>query len=462
MPPKITFHGAARTVTGSRHLIEDNSRKILVDCGLFQGPQAIRAKNWEDFPVDVQKLDAIIVTHAHLDHVGFLPRLARLGYRGPVYATPGTIRLARISLPDAANLQQERADDYNRHGISRHTPAQPLYTVDDSRAALKLFEKVHYYQWQELPGKMQFRFLPAGHILGSAFAEIYFENGEKIVMGADLGRYDRPIIVDPTVVDWTEYLVIESTYGDRVHSNRDAKEEIYQVLKYASDTGSPVIVPSFAIGRTQEMLWYVHLLEKEGRLPDMPIYVDSPMATATTLLYSESDEEHDRDMKIDMRQGKSPFREDMVTSVHSREQSKALNDKKGPFMVIAGSGMATGGRVLHHLRAHAWKPETVILFTGYQAEGTLGRQIQDGASEVTIMKTPVDVRAKIRTLDMLSAHPDSVEMLKWLGNFRQPPKKTFIVHGDEKASLALQAHIKLRFPDWHTEVPEQGQTFNLS
>lgn len=460
MSESITFHGAAQTVTGSRHLLETNGKKILVDCGLFQGPRDIRDRNWQPFPVDVHEIDAVILTHAHTDHIGFLPKLVQTGYRGPVYATAGTIGLCKISLPDSGRLQEEDARHHNRHQTSRHTPALPLYTESDAYEALKLLKQVHFHQFVELPGKAQFRFVPAGHILGSGYAEVYFENGQRILMGGDLGRYDRPLIVDPEPMDWAEYLVIESTYGDRLHGTGDAKETLAQILSRAANDRSVVICPSFAIGRTQEMLWYINELDKEGRLPDMPIYVDSPMANAATLLYHPDSEDLDKDVKIDMREGSSPFRQDLVRFVRDREMSKQLNDSPGPWMVIAGSGMCTGGRVLHHLKAHVQDPSTIVLFTGYQATGTLGRDMLDGEQYVRVLGAELEVRASMERLDMLSAHADYSEMMKWLGNFREAPKQTFIVHGEPPAQLALQQRIQSEL-GWNTVIPAQGQRFFL-
>lgn len=461
MATSITFHGAAGTVTGSRHLLSIEGKNVLVDCGLFQGPRHIREKNWEPFPINPHEIDAIILTHAHTDHIGFLPRLVKLGYRGPVYATRGTIGLCRVSLPDSGRLQEEQARFMNKHGVTSHDPALPLYTEADSYEALNLLKPLHYFEFRDLPGKAQFRFMPAGHILGSAYAEIYFENGERILMGGDLGRYDRPIIKDPTAVDFSEYLVIESTYGNRIHSNRDAKAELKEIIQRGYRDGSVILVPSFAIGRTQELLWYLHELEMEGELPNMPIYVDSPMASKTTLLYQAMDEDHDYDMKVDLSEGNSPFREDMVKIIRDREMSKELNFAKGPFMVIAGSGMCTGGRILHHLKAHIENENTIIVFTGYQAEGTLGRDIQNGDPEVKIFRGIHPVNAQIETLDMLSAHADSVEMLNWLKGFKEAPKKTFIVHGEPDAALALQQKISEQL-GWETVIPAQGDQFDLN
>lgn len=461
MSARITFHGAAGTVTGSRHLIESNGRRILVDAGLFQGPRALREKNWEPFAVDPTEIDAIVITHAHTDHIGFLPRLVRQGYKGPIYATRGTIGLAKVSLPDSGRLQEEDARFHNKHKTSRHDPAEPLYTEADAYNTLKLFKPVHYFAWQELPGKMTFRYKPAGHILGSAFAEVYFENGEQILMGGDLGRYDRPIIKDPTACDFAEYLVIESTYGDRLHPKVDEEEAIAEMLQRAWSDRSVVIVPSFAIGRTQEMLWYFNQLDKKGRFPAMPIYVDSPMATSATLLYNDNDEEHDYDMKVEMREGNSPFRRDLVTFVRDREMSKQLNTAKGPFVVIAGSGMLNGGRVLHHLKAHAAEPSTMIVFTGYQAEGTMGRRLLEGAETLRIFGVEIPVRAQVERLDMLSAHADWSEMVRWLKGFKEEPKQTFLVHGEPPQQAAMAQHIREELGWSRLTIPTQGDSFEL-
>ena len=461
MSARITFLGAAGTVTGSRHLIESNGKKILVDCGLFQGPRRIKEKNWEPFPVDVQELDAVVLTHAHTDHIGFLPRLVRQGYKGPVYATPGTIGLCKVSLPDGGRIQEDDARYHNKHRTSRHEPALPLFTESDAYNALKLLVPVHYFSWQALPGKMQFRYKPAGHILGSAMAEVYFENGEQILMGGDLGRYDRPIIKDPTPCDFAEYLVIESTYGDRLHSEADELGTIERILNRAWDQRSVVIVPSFAIGRTQEMLWYFHLLEKEGKFPNMPTYVDSPMATAATLLYTQNEEDHDYDMKVDMREGNSPFRRDMVQFVRDREASKQLNQANGPFIVIAGSGMLSGGRVLHHLKAHLDKESTIVLFTGYQAEGTKGRDLLEGAESMKIYGQEVAVKAQIERLDMLSAHADWKEMVRWLKHFKEEPKQTFVVHGAIHQQEAMAQHVREELGWSRLTIPAQGESYSL-
>ncbi len=410
--------------------------------------------------MDPQEIDAIILTHAHTDHIGYLPRLVKQGYRGPVYATQGTVGLCKISLPDGGRLQEEEARYHNKHKTSRHELAEPLYTEADAYEALKLLKTVRYFDFVDLPGKNVFRYLPAGHILGSAMAEIYFESGERINMTGDIGRYDRPIIKDPYHCDFAEYLVIESTYGNRLHDPGDAKDKIAEIMHQAYRDGSRILVPSFAIGRTQELLWYLHCLREEGNLPNMPIYVDSPMANAATLLYQQTTEDHDHDMKMDLAEGRSPFDPGMVRFVRDRNMSKSLNMAPGPFMVIAGSGMVSGGRIQHHLKAHLSDPSTILLFTGFQAQGTLGRMIMDGANEVKILGEIIPVEARVESLQMLSAHADYSEMLRWLKGFKFAPKKTFIVHGEPEASEGMKAHIESEL-GWDCFIPSHGQTFKL-
>lgn len=456
MNGRITFHGAAQTVTGSRHLIEANGKKVLVDCGLFQGSAELSARNREPFPVPVDEIDAIVLTHAHTDHIGFLPKLVRDGYRGPIYGTAATIGLCKISLPDCGRLQEEEVRHRRKHGEI----VEPMYTEQDAYAALKLMKKMAYDTFHTLPGGMQWRYLPAGHILGSAFAEIYFESGERINMSGDLGRYDTPIIKDPTECDFAEYLVIESTYGDRIHKVEDTTERLAQIMRDAYENGSAVIVPSFAIGRTQELLYFIHELQDRGECPRIPIFIDSPMAVTTTDLYRAAYEEHDEDMLREHRMGHAPMQPENVTFVRDREQSMELNSRRGPFMVIAGSGMANGGRVVHHLLHRLSDPSTVVVFTGYQANGTLGRKLIEGAETVRIFGNEVRVEAKVEKLNALSAHADQGEMMRWLKGFKTPPRRTFIVHGEPPAQAALQAKITAEL-GWETVIPQWHQTFEI-
>jgi metallo-beta-lactamase family protein len=461
MGQSITFLGAAETVTGSKHLLTLDGHKVLVDCGLFQGGQELRERNWKPLPINPSEIEAIVITHAHLDHIGYLPKLVKDGYNGPIYSTKATVDLSRISLPDSGRLQEEDAHFASKHGLGQHHPALPLYNEADAYKCLKLFKPIHYYQMQELPGKAQFQFMPAGHILGSGFAEIYFENGERILMSGDLGRYNTPIIKDPTTVEFAEYLVIESTYGDRLHAHEDTEGKMAEIFTKAHEEGGIVLVPSFAIGRTQELLYFINDLEEKNRIPRIPIFIDSPMATTTTGVYASAQEEHDSDMKIRVDKGGKPLHPENVTFVRDSEQSRALNSQRGPMVIIAGSGMANGGRIVHHLLHHLGDTSTTVLFTGYQAEGTLGRRLIEGADRVRIHGNEVEVRAEVAVLNSLSAHADQGEILAWLGKFKQPPKQTFIVHGEPPAQKVLQSKIN-ELLHWNTVIPHQAQSFELT
>lgn len=460
MSQSIGFYGAAETVTGSRHLLTIGKHKVLVDCGLYQGSKELRNRNWEPFPIPPHEIDAVVITHAHADHIGLLPRLVAEGFRGPIYATPATIELCRISLPDSGRIQEEDAHYANKHGITNHKPALPLYTERDAYEAMKYFKPVHYHDTRPLPGGATFTFTPAGHILGSAFAAITFQDGTTLLMSGDLGRYNMPIICDPSVVENADYLVIESTYGDRNHSHEDPLEKIEQVLRATYESGGVLVIPSFAIGRTQELLYYFRILQNQGRMPRIPIYIDSPMAVSVTHVYADAKEDLDQEMLESVREGKSELEPDGINFVRDRETSKALNSQKGPLVIISGSGMANGGRVTHHLQHRMPDPTTIVLFTGYQAEGTLGRRLLEGAPMVRIHGQEVQVRAQIEQVNALSAHADQSEILRWLGNFKSPPKMTFIVHGEPPAQEALQAKIESEF-DWKTVIPKQADQFDL-
>lgn len=460
MSEQIGFYGAAETVTGSRHLISIGKHRVMVDCGLFQGGSELRKRNWEPFPIPPHDLDAVIITHAHADHIGLLPRLVEQGFHNPIYATPATIELCQISLPDSGRIQEEDAHFANRHLAPHHPPVVPLYTERDAYEALKRFKPVHYNVAQELPGGAQFVFQPAGHILGSAFAEITFQDGTRLLMSGDLGRYNTPIICDPTKVESTDYLVIESTYGDRFHSLEDPLGKIENVVQQVMKAGGTLLIPSFAIGRTQELLYYFRVLQDQGRMPRIPIYIDSPMAVSVTHVYANSPEDIDQAMIESVKAGRSELEPAGITFVRDRELSKALNSQHGPQVIIAGSGMANGGRIVHHLQQRLPDPTTFVLFTGYQVEGTLGRRLLEGANPVRIHGEEVTVRAQIDKVNALSAHADQGEMLQWLGGFKTPPKRTFIVHGEPPAQAALQARIEKDL-GWATVIPKQGQTFPL-
>jgi metallo-beta-lactamase family protein len=460
MSQSIGFYGAAQTVTGSKHLLTLNGKQVLVDCGIFQGSRELKERNWQPFPFVPRDLDAVVVTHAHMDHIGMLPKLVKEGYQGPIYCTPATIGLSKISLPDSGRIQEEDARNANKYG-SRHNPALPLYTEQEAYTCLKRFVPVRYHDFQPLPGGGTFRYLPAGHILGSAFAEVYFDDGQRILMGGDLGRFDTPLIKDPTLVEFAEYLVVESTYGNRTHADENPAERLEEIIADAFQIGGAVLLPSFSIGRTQELLYYLRELQNAGRMPRIPIFIDSPMAISATRLYADCKEEHDEDMKIAISEDASPLEPSNLTLVRDREQSKALNRQPGPLIIIAGSGMATGGRIVHHLKHRLGDPSTTVVFTGYQADGTLGRRILEGDPEVFIHRQPIHIRAKVTKLNSLSAHADGGEIMSWLGHFKTPPKKTFIVHGETDAQEVLRDRIRLEL-GWNVEIPSQGQQFELT
>lgn len=452
--------GAARTVTGSRHLLEIDGKRILVDCGLFQGPREISQRNWQPFPVDPASIDCVLLTHAHNDHIGYLPRLLSHGYQGPIYATPATIDLVRLSLPDSGRLQEEFARHANKHRHTRHDPALPLYTEAQAFAVLGKLKPVPFNTFHALPGGGQWRYLPAGHILGAAHAEIYFPNGERILMSGDIGRYDVPILKDPSTVEFAEYLVIESTYGNRVHADEDVDEKLERVLRGAAETGGVVLVPSFSIGRTQDLLYRINTLQAEGRIPRIPFFVDSPMATSATAIYAKHKDEHDLEMEGYLERGDDPLQPELLSFVRDREESKELNSRRGPMVILAGSGMCTGGRIVHHLKQRLGDPNTTLLFTGYQAFGTLGRDILEGQETVRVLGHDVNVKAKVEKLNSLSAHADQNELMRWLSSFKVPPKRTFIVHGETDAQETFRDKI-VETLGWKVEIPEQGESFEL-
>jgi metallo-beta-lactamase family protein len=456
----LQFLGGVGTVTGSKYLVAAGEHRVLLDCGLFQGLKALRLRNWQPFPFDAAGVSAVVLSHAHIDHSGALPLLARRGFGGPIHCTPGTQSLLGVMLADAAHLQEEEAAFANRHGYSKHHPALPLYTAEDAEAALALTRAHPYRAPIQLGAGLTAVLRRAGHILGSATVELSLRGGERrVVFSGDLGRWNRPILRDPEPVEAADVLLVESTYGDRVHA-ANAEEALAGVVRDAVVRGGALIVPAFAVGRVQELIWTLRRLEDEGRIPSLPVFLDSPMAIDVTEIYCRHREEHDLDMKALMDARRCPLCCRQYRLVRTVPESQALNAREGPMIVIAGSGMLTGGRVLQHLKRRLPDERTTVLLPGFQAEGTRGRALQEGARELRIHGQLVPVRARVVTLDGLSAHADREEIFRWLGGFRRPPGRVYVVHGEVAASESLAAAIRARL-GWAAEVPREGQTIPL-
>jgi metallo-beta-lactamase family protein len=437
--PSLTFLGAAGTVTGSKHLIETGGRRILVDCGLFQGLKELRLRNWQPLPVDASSIDAVILTHAHLDHCGYLPRLVAQGFKGRVFCTPGTRDLCTLVLPDSAHIQEEDARDANRHHYSRHNPALPLYTAADAEHALTLLQPVGYNRKIPVVPGVTVEFLNAGHLLGSAYARVTLE-GRTILFGGDLGRYSRPVLPDPSPVSEADVLLVESTYGDRTHDPDDGGQKLANIVNAVAARNGRLIIPAFAVGRVEEVIYWLKRLEEERRIPALPVFLDSPMAARALQFYAARADELDPDMRPEERHV-CVFCTQRMTTITSPLQSKQLAASHQPAIVIASSGMATGGRVLYHLEAALPNPRNAVLFVGFQAAGTRGRALLDGARTIRLKAREVSVAATIDHLDSMSAHADATEIMRWLSNFTAAPTMTCLVHGEPTALTALQTRI---------------------
>jgi metallo-beta-lactamase family protein len=441
----LTFLGAAGTVTGSKHLLDLGDHRILIDCGLFQGLKELRLRNWAAFPIDPKQIDTVVLTHAHLDHCGFLPRFVAQGFRGRVFCTPGTYDLCTLVLPDSARIQEEDARQANRHGYSKHHPAQPLYTEQDAFRALDRLQPVGYDRpVPVLAGiagapAVQVEFINAGHLLGSAYARLTLGT-KTIVFGGDLGRYGRPVLPDPTTVAEADILLVESTYGDRLHPPDDDGERLAAIINDVANRGGRLIVPAFAIGRVEEVLYWLKQLEDQHRIPVLPVYVDSPMAASALQFYASRMTELDAELGAGARTVRAFSTSHMVT-IATVEESKNLVAARTPAIVIASSGMATGGRVLHHLAATLPDPRNTVLFVGFQAAGTRGRLLCDGARQVRLHGQSVPVAARIERIDSMSAHADAGEIMRWLTGFVRPPAMTYLVHGEPPALDALATRI---------------------
>jgi len=456
----ITFLGAAGMVTGSRYLLETAGRRYLVDCGLFQGGRPNKQLNWNPFPTKPERIEAVLLTHAHIDHSGYLPRLVREGFRGPVFATEATVALLEILLPDSAYLQEQEAAFANKKGYSRHQPALPLYTVEEAEQALAQLRPVRFQEQVALEG-LAATWHPAGHILGSAILAVQIDgSGERIVFSGDLGRYDGEVMVPPTRILEADILLVESTYGDRRHSEEPLRLRLAEVVRSVAERGGVLLIPAFAVGRTQEVLYHLRRLQEEGLAPDLPVYIDSPMAVDASQIYCRFGDDHNLDINLLMDEQECPLRCPETYFIRELEDSKRLNSMAGPAIIISASGMCTGGRILHHLKWRLPDPRNLVLLVGYQAEGSRGRLLQDGAPSIRIHGEQIPVRGGVATLDGLSAHADQAELLRWMAGFERAPERTFLVHGEPGAAKALEAKIGQEL-GWRVARPVLGEYADL-
>lgn len=460
MPIKLTFLGAAQNVTGSRYLVEADNVKFLVDCGLYQEREFV-GRNWEPFPVPPKMLDAVLLTHAHIDHCGLLPKLVKEGFRGPIYCTNATAEIAEIMLLDTAGLQEEDAEfKKNRHegeGRQGPYPEIPLYTVDDAKASFPLFSPIEYKQTIEIGKGVEATFHDAGHVLGSAMVVVKVrQNGDvrTILFSGDIGRWGKPILKDPTLFEEADYVLVESTYGDSLHGRADdMADKLAEVINTTARVGGNIVIPSFALERSQEVLYYLNTLLMANRIPHLVIFVDSPMAVSVTEVFEHHPELFDDEMAELLRQKKSPFDFPGLNLVRTIDESKAINHIKGTVIIMAGSGMCTGGRIKHHLVNNISRRESTILFVGYQAVGTLGRQIVNGDKKVRILGQHYPVRAKVMQLDGFSAHADRDELLKWLSSLQKPPRRLFVTHGESSTAQHFASLVRDKM-GWNVVVPE--------
>ncbi|PKL41124.1 MAG: MBL fold hydrolase [Spirochaetae bacterium HGW-Spirochaetae-1] len=462
---KIEFVGGARTVTGSSYIIKDDDFTIMVDCGMFQGRQELRDRNALQLIYAPSKIDALLLTHAHIDHSGLIPKLVKEGFYGNIYATKATVDLCNIMLPDSAHIQEMDVRFINRKNRKLGRPVvDPLYTVEDAGKCLENFVPVNYGEVIQIHPRIKVRFRDAGHILGSSFIEMWIdEKGKqtKVVFSGDLGQKDQAIIRDPEIVEDADFLLIESTYGDRLHKNKqDTYAEFREIIKNSIDTKGNIVIPSFAIGRTQEIIYTLAKMIHAGEVPALPVYIDSPLAVSATEIFRNNMECFDEETRKILSTGESPLDFETLHFTRSAEESKSLNENASGSLIISASGMCTAGRIKYHLMNNLYKPDSNIIFVGYQAEGTLGRRIIDGAKQVRLYGEDVAIRAQIHTLGGFSAHADKKGILEWIGNIKNPDLKIFVVHGEEESTLSMSQSISEQL-GLSTLAPRWGEIVNL-
>jgi metallo-beta-lactamase family protein len=460
----LQFLGGAGSVTGSKFLLERGAARVLVDCGLYQGLKELRLRNWEPLPVAAASIQHVVLTHAHIDHAGHLPRLHAEGFQGTVHATRGTADLLPIMLADAGHLQEEEAEYHNLRGTSKHHPALPLYTAEEGLRAAARVTPHAYHEAVALGDGLSASYAPAGHIVGAASVALDVAGNDgrrrRIVFSGDVGRYDAPIMPDPAPIGDADYIVVESTYGDRNHDATPIGEQLARVVNMAAARDGAIVVPAFAVGRTQELMYHLALLVRAQRIPAMPCYIDSPMAVRATEIYRAHTADFDRDLRAMADRRQSPLDSRLFRVATSAADSRSIHAVPGPVLVIAGSGMVTGGRVLHHLRARAPDPRTLILLVGYQAVGTRGRALADGAGVLRIFGEDVTVRAQVVTIHGLSAHADQDGLLRWLRTAARAPRRLFVVHGEPGPAAALAERVR-RELGWSVTIPGPGDRVAL-